>query len=443
MKNQPMLKIYTYGIFFLILTFCNIHANAQQTLINVDGWNAYVHLPSDYDQTTHNYPTIIFIPGLGEVGTDPNKLIANGPGAYIKQGWNGEALGVKFIVISLQPPTAWPNPTSIKPKINKLKSDYRIGNIYMTGLSMGGYAITGYATQYPEDVTDYVGVEALLYYEDIKSNTKPPALAGQRYLLFEQKYDYRKQDSLAYWMNYWKTGSGTHVMTNFGGGGHCCWADFYGGGSKQPSVFSVEGENVNIYEWFAQNAMAKGILPVTIESIAAKPFENAIVVSWNTSSELNSRYFEVQRSTDGKDFRKLGTVSAAGNSNILKQYFFRDELPANGNNFYRLKTVDLDGKYELSKTVSVQVKTERSMLIKSSVVNRASGQLKLDVQSGENTTASIFITDINGRIFYRSEKYLIEGNNFISDKITIPAKGVYYLRVSAGENLITRPLYSE
>lgn len=443
MKNQPNLKIYACGIFFTILSLSNFGAFSQQTLIKVDGWNAYVHLPADYDQTTKNYPTILFIPGLGEVGTDANKAIANGPGAYIKQGWNGEALGVKFIVISLQPSTAWPRPSTIKPKIDLLKAQYRIGKLYMTGLSMGGYAITGYATTFPQEVTDYVGVEALLYYEDIKSNTKPPALSGQRYLLFEQKYDYRKQDSLAYWMNYWKSGSGSHVMTNFGGGGHCCWSDFYGGGGKQPNIFSVEGDQVTIYEWFAQNALAKGILPVTIANINAKSYENAIIINWSTSSELNSRYFEIQRSTDGQNFRKMGVVSAAGNSNVVQQYFFRDELPANGKNFYRLKVVDLDGQYELSKIVNVQVKTTKNMLIKSSAINRPSGKLSLELESGGNSNVNIFVTDINGRIFYRSEKFLIEGHNLITDKVSLPSKGIYYLRISSAENLITQPVFSE
>ena len=56
-------------------------ATPIQELIKVSGWNAYVHVPSDYEvNQTKNYPTIIFIPGLGEVGTDPNRLIQNGPG---------------------------------------------------------------------------------------------------------------------------------------------------------------------------------------------------------------------------------------------------------------------------------------------------------------------------------------------------------------------------
>src|ERR1043165_141420 len=103
----------------LLITFlcCNVSVKSQQSLINVNGWNAYVHLPWDYSlNPTKSYPTIIFFPGIGEIGTNASLVIANGPGAYIAQGWNGNVKvgvdSVKFIIVSLQPPTSYP-PESI------------------------------------------------------------------------------------------------------------------------------------------------------------------------------------------------------------------------------------------------------------------------------------------------------------------------------------------
>lgn len=89
-----------------------------QSLIKIDGWNAYVHLPANYNSTTSTYPTIIFFPGVGEVGTNAALVINNGPGAYIKQGWNGNVIvdgsTVEFIVISLQPPAQYPIDRPVK-----------------------------------------------------------------------------------------------------------------------------------------------------------------------------------------------------------------------------------------------------------------------------------------------------------------------------------------
>ena len=103
---------------------------SQQTLSQIGGWNAYVHLPANYSSTTTAYPTIIFFPGIGEVGTNASAVISNGPGAYITQGWNGNVVvdgnTVEFIVISLQPPSGYPTEPTIDQKIQLIKSLYRV-----------------------------------------------------------------------------------------------------------------------------------------------------------------------------------------------------------------------------------------------------------------------------------------------------------------------------
>src|ERR1700745_2487950 len=102
MKNT--LRSLLGVVLLIIIMSVSTPAKSQQSLIQVNGWNAYVHLPSDYT-TSKTYPTIIFFPGAGEIGSNASLVIANGPGAYITQGWNGNiAIGTdtaKFIVISL------------------------------------------------------------------------------------------------------------------------------------------------------------------------------------------------------------------------------------------------------------------------------------------------------------------------------------------------------
>ena len=136
------------SVFFSLVS----SSKSQQTLTQINGWNAYVHLPNDYNSTTISYPTIIFFPGLGEVGTNAAALISNGPGAYIAQGWNGNIFvngdSVKFIVISIQPTAAYPNEVAINQKIQTIKSLYRVNNnkLYLTGLSHGGWCSTTFVT---------------------------------------------------------------------------------------------------------------------------------------------------------------------------------------------------------------------------------------------------------------------------------------------------------
>jgi hypothetical protein len=79
--------------------------------------------------------------------------------------------------------------------------------------------------------------------------------------------------------------------------------------------------------------------------------------NWSTTKEWESSHFEVERATQGIQFEKIGEVKSAGWSDIIMEYAFEDkQLPLTGGNLlYRLKQVDLDGKYDYSKVLSVRI----------------------------------------------------------------------------------------
>lgn len=297
------------------LVAISLCAKAQQTLIQVEGWNCYIQLPEDYGQTETSYPTIIFLPGIGEVGTDANKIIANGPGAYVKQGWNGEALGVKFIVIGLQPVNTWPSAASVKQRIDNLRSRYRIGNIYLTGLSMGGWIVLNYSNKYPDEAKAIVSVEGVVpndgydgytgpWYEYIRYYYEEPALIGVKFIVFEQKNDLRGGREVINAVDYWYPGNGYYFLTTFGNGGHCCWSEFYGGQGKQPGIFNIGGINQTIYDWFARanlKALARYI---------TKCFVKNNELQWACENIMPGDIFRIEESTDGITFSSVCMLEA-------------------------------------------------------------------------------------------------------------------------------------
>ncbi|MEP7250799.1 MAG: PKD domain-containing protein [Ginsengibacter sp.] len=243
---------------------------AQQSLVNVNGWNAYVHLPWDYYANPNaTYPTIIFFPGTGEVGSNASLVIKNGPGAYIEQGWNGNVKigtdSVKFIVISLQPSALWPIEIYTDMRIQTLKKMYRIDNqrLHLTGLSMGGWCATTYVTadKYGGPYTYASQIATVVEVEGVRPDDNQPypnlfdnfAKSGGRLLGFEQINDGRDIQTRVNRMNYTRANSGIFVSTSYGSGGHCCWEQFYGGSGNSPNKFLLDGVNQNIYEWMARN----------------------------------------------------------------------------------------------------------------------------------------------------------------------------------------------
>ncbi len=80
------------------------------------------------------------------------------------------------------------------------------------------------------------------------------------------------------------------------------------------------------------------------------PEKDVVDLFWITESENNNDYFDVERSIDGIDFKKIGTVKGAGNTDHQTQYFTMDEDPFTGVNYYRLKQVDFNGEFEYSES---------------------------------------------------------------------------------------------
>lgn len=98
-------------------------------------------------------------------------------------------------------------------------------------------------------------------------------------------------------------------------------------------------------------------LPVNLVAFEAVKGDASNHLTWTTTAESDARGFEIQRSTNGKDWNKIGFVNSLaenGNSQGSLIYGFADTLPLSGLNYYRLKMVDLDGKFEYSRIRSVR-----------------------------------------------------------------------------------------
>jgi hypothetical protein len=98
----------------------------------------------------------------------------------------------------------------------------------------------------------------------------------------------------------------------------------------------------------AVTAAQPGALPVTLLEFTAKKEGSAASLNWSTTYESNSDYFNVEHSSNAKDWNTLSKITAASQSSGLKNYGFSHISPAAGANYYRLKMVDKDQSYAYS-----------------------------------------------------------------------------------------------
>ncbi|MEX1192713.1 MAG: T9SS type A sorting domain-containing protein [Brumimicrobium sp.] len=104
-------------------------------------------------------------------------------------------------------------------------------------------------------------------------------------------------------------------------------------------------------------------LPVEFSSFEVNVNKNTVQLEWNTLSEQNNDYFEVERSKDGQKFENIGTVNGAGTSVKEIDYNFIDKNPIDGTSYYRIKQTDYDGKATYSEVKSVDVSLKRKAKI--------------------------------------------------------------------------------
>lgn len=104
-------------------------------------------------------------------------------------------------------------------------------------------------------------------------------------------------------------------------------------------------------------------LPVELADLKAETQRASVEVLWKTYSENDTHVFEVERADSTLQFSSIGTINAAGTSKQTLSYAFDDITPSQGLNYYRIKTVDLNGKAEYSRIVAAKYESENGLVL--------------------------------------------------------------------------------
>jgi hypothetical protein len=154
--------------------------------------------------------------------------------------------------------------------------------------------------------------------------------------------------------------------------------------------FALSGANSN---FIISNLIAgPGSLPVILDKFTATRQGNQALLRWQTEQEQNSRDFDIERSPDGISFTTIGSVPAAGNSNSTLQYSFTDPAP-DSKDYYRLRQVDLDGKFTFSSVRLLTFPPAAGKLVWYPTGNRS-----VEVYWLQGNEERYTLTDMNGRI---------------------------------------------
>ena len=106
-------------------------------------------------------------------------------------------------------------------------------------------------------------------------------------------------------------------------------------------------------------------LPITLLNFDAVVLQETIELKWTTILEENFQKFIIQRSGKGIVFNDIGEVAGAGKNiyDIESHYSFEDKSPLLGYNYYRLKAMDLDGKYEIFDVLAARLSGNKNLFV--------------------------------------------------------------------------------
>ncbi|HET8827827.1 MAG TPA: T9SS type A sorting domain-containing protein [Pelobium sp.] len=180
-------------------------------------------------------------------------------------------------------------------------------------------------------------------------------------------------------------------------------------------------------------AIGTGVLPISLESFNGQKKDDAIQLNWVTASEQNNSHFNILRSLDGKKFSAIGKVNGNGNSTTSLNYSFLDLSPLSGTNYYQLEQVDFDGKSSTSEIIAVKSGIKSTEM----TIYSAPNQLKVNVLSGNVTTAVINIYSVGGKVMLSQTIKLNKGYNNIELPVSLDS-GIFVATLQTPSETISK-----
>jgi hypothetical protein len=194
--------------------------------------------------------------------------------------------------------------------------------------------------------------------------------------------------------------------------------------------------------WFRSfNYQVVQFLPVKLTSFTVRTADSKkVILNWSTTQEKNSSHFTIEKSLNGKDFSDAGMLFSIGESDLPQQYSFTNELRAGekGLVYYRLKMVDLDGKFQHSpvKVVRIEENANESVRV---YPNPVANDLRITLPaSWQDQKVVVDIYSTGGVLV----KKVITNNAGQTETINVRAlqAGVYMMRTTSGTETVSQQI---
>ncbi len=187
-------------------------------------------------------------------------------------------------------------------------------------------------------------------------------------------------------------------------------------------------------------------LPVELTTFSVKKNENNVELNWQTATEVNNYGFEVERKilkqVQNDSWEKVAFIEGHGNSNSPKHYSFADKsIEASGKYLYRLKQVDIDGTFEYSDEVEINLGSPNNFELAQNYPNPFNPTTSISYSIPNDARVTLAIYDVLGnRVTILENSHKSAGTYSYSFDASNLTSGIYFYTVKAGSFTSTKKM---
>lgn len=192
----------------------------------------------------------------------------------------------------------------------------------------------------------------------------------------------------------------------------------------------------NIYsggngDGWSSDYIPPGALPLHLISFKATRKNNNALLTWQTANEVNTAYFNIQRSLGGVNFVVVGKINA-NNAALQHDYQFNDDISMFNSDkiYYRLQITDKDSRVNYSDVKYIDLQGEFHVaIVPNPIINN---KVNLKIYSPGNAKLQLMICNTLGKIIFVQEFNSAEGNSIRTLNVSTLASGIYLVRLTDG-----------
>jgi len=226
--------------------------------------------------------------------------------------------------------------------------------------------------------------------------------------------------------------NGSKVIVDFGG-------SITGGGNNDrltinntlkyngtdPDVIGYAVADINSGNGF----LITSILPVEFISFSASETRSGVLLNWSTSNEVSNKFFEIQKSADGRNWVTAGKVAATVNPASINKYQYIDQSSGNTTKYYRIMQVDENGRFVFTEVKSI-TGTDNKMSAK---MYKSGSQVVIDFGKVPSAQMSVRVLSIDGQVV--AQQNFSNAGTRINVPVSNISTGIYVVQLVQADSI--------